>query len=86
MLTIEPGGQFALQGESQFYPVLRFMNTQLRLRPTRMARSRSLIGGYMPWADYYTYLSVRDEDQAQVDLPGVYYAFPAPCGRGSLIP
>ncbi len=34
-----------------------------------------LIGGYQPWPDYYYYLAVRSEDQAHVDLPGVYYAF-----------
>jgi hypothetical protein len=75
VLTIDPGGKFALQGESQFYPVLRFLNTQLRLHLEPDGSLKGLIGGYMPWADYYTYLSVRDEDQSQVDLPGVYYAF-----------
>ena len=75
VLTIEPGGPFALQGESQFYPVLRFVNTQLRLHLEPDGSLKGLLGGYTPWADYYTYLSVRDEDQAQVDLPGVYYAF-----------
>ncbi len=75
VLTIEPGGSFAMQGESQFYPVLRFTNTQLRLQLDPDGSLKGLIGGYTPWADYYTYLSVRDEDQSQVDLPGVYYAF-----------
>lgn len=75
VLTIDPGGSFALQGESQFYPVLRFTDTQLRLQLNADGSLRGLLGGYTPWADYYTYLSVRDEDQSQVDLPGVYYAF-----------
>lgn len=75
VLTIEPGGGFALQGESQFYPVLRFLNTQVRLHLDPDGSLKGIIGGYTPWADYYTYLSVRDEDQSQVDLPGVYYAF-----------
>ncbi len=75
VLTIEPGGKFALQGESQFYPVLRFLNTQVRLHLDSDGSLKGIIGGYTPWVDYYMYLSVRDEDQAQVDLPGVYYAF-----------
>lgn len=75
VLTIEPGGNFALQGESQFYAVLRFTNTQLRLNLEPDGSLKGILGGYTPWMDYYTYLSARDEDQSQVDLPGVYYAF-----------
>lgn len=74
ILTIEPGRSFAIQGESQFYPTLRFFNTQLRLQLNADGTLKGIIGGYTAWQDYYTYLSVRNEDQSQVDLPGVFYA------------
>lgn len=74
ILTIEPGGTFAMQGESQFYPALRFVNTQLRLQLNPDGSLKGIIGGYTAWQDYYTYLSVRNEDQSQVDTAGVYYA------------
>ena len=74
VLTIEPGN-LSLQGESQFYPILRFTHTQTRLKLNADGTLSGLIGGYQPWADYYAYLAVRSEDQSHVDLPGVYYAF-----------
>ena len=74
VLTIEPGN-FSMQGESQFFPILRFSHTQVRLKLNSDGTLKGLIGGYQPWVDYYQYLSVRSEDQSHVDLPGVYYAF-----------
>ena len=74
VLTIEPG-PLSLQGESQFYPILRFTHTQARLKLNADGSLSGLLGGYQPWADYYAYLAVRSEDQSHVDLPGVYYAF-----------
>lgn len=73
VLTIEPGN-FSMQGESQFYAVLRFINTQLRLKMNPNGTLAGLIGGYQPWMDYYYYLAIRGEDTGQVDMPGVYYA------------
>jgi hypothetical protein len=73
VLTIEPGN-FAMQGESQFYAVLRFAQTHLRLKSSADGSLSGLIGGYQPWADYYYYLAIRGEDTAQVDIAGVYYA------------
>lgn len=73
ILTIEPG-DFSIQGESQFYALLRFTNTQLRLRMHADGSASGIIGGYQPWKDYYTYLAIRGEGTAQVDLPAVYYA------------
>jgi hypothetical protein len=73
MLTIEPG-DFSMQGESQFYAVLRFQQTHLRLELKDDGTLTGIIGGYQPWLDYYYYLAVRSEGTAQVDVPGVYYA------------
>ncbi len=73
VLGIEPG-DFAMQGESQFYAVLRFAGTQLRLKLNPDGRLSGLIGGYQPWLDYYHYLAIRGEETGQVDMPGVYYA------------
>jgi hypothetical protein len=73
VLSIEPG-DFSMQGESQFYAVLRFSGTQLRLKMNPDGTLSGLIGGYQPWLDYYHYLSIRGEETGQVDMPGVYYA------------
>ena|SRR5579862_3137785 len=73
VITIEPG-DFAMQGESQFYAVLRFRQTHLRLKMNDDGTLAGIIGGYQPWLDYYYYLAVRSEVTAQVDVPGVYYA------------
>ena len=73
ILTIEPG-DFALQGESQFYAMLRFTETHLRLQMDPDGSLRGILGGYQPWRDYYHYLAIRGENDGQVDLPGVYYA------------
>ncbi len=73
VLTIEPG-DFYMQGESQFYALLRFKQTHLRLRMNPNGSLTGLIGGYQPWLDYYHYLAIRGEGTAQVDVPGVYYA------------
>ena len=72
-LTIEPG-DFYMQGESQFYAVLRFALTQLRLTMEPDGSLTGFIGGFQPWSDYYHYLAIRGENDGQVDLPGVYYA------------
>lgn len=73
VLSIDPG-DFAMQGESQFYAVLRFSKTQLRLKMNADGTLSGLIGGYQPWLDYYHYLAIRGEETGQVDMPGVYYA------------
>ena len=73
VLTIEPG-DFSMQGESQFYAVLRFTGTRLRLELADDGSASGIIGGYQPWRDYFHYLAIRGEDNAQVDLAGVYYA------------
>jgi hypothetical protein len=73
VLSIEPG-DFSMQGESQFYAVLRFARTQLRLKMNPDGTLSGLIGGYQPWLDYYHYLAIRGEETGQVDMPGVYYA------------
>ena len=73
ILTVEPG-DFSMQGESQFYAVLRFVNTHLRLTMEPDGSLHGIIGGYQPWRDYYHYLAVRGEVDGQVDLPGLYYA------------
>ncbi len=73
VLTIEPG-DFSIQGESQFYAILRFTGTRLRLEMADHGGASGIIGGYQPWRDYFHYLAIRGEENAQVDLPGVYYA------------
>ena len=73
VLTIEPG-DFSMQGESQFYAVLRFTNTHLRLRMNPNGTLSGIIGGYQPWRDFFHFLAVRGEESGQVDIPGVYYA------------
>jgi len=73
VLGIEPG-EFAMQGESQFYAVLRFTNTQLRLQTRADGSLAGLLGGYQPWLDYFYYLAIRGEETGQVDMAGVYYA------------
>jgi len=63
-----------MQGESQFYSVLRFTHTQLRLTMASDGSLTGFIGGYQPWRDYYHYLAIRGENDGQVNLPGVFYA------------
>jgi hypothetical protein len=73
VLTIEPG-PFFMQGESQFYAVLRFAQTHLRLKMNSNGSLSGIIGGYQPWLDYFHYISIRGEEDGEVDIPGVYYA------------
>jgi hypothetical protein len=73
VLSIDPG-PFSMQGESQFYAVLRFTQTHLRMKMAPDGSLSGFIGGYQPWMDYYRYLAIRGEDTAQVDIAGVYYA------------
>ena len=73
ILTVAPG-DFSMQGESQFYAILRFSGTRLRLELADDGSVAGIIGGYQPWRDYFRYLAIRGEENAQVDLPGVYYA------------
>ncbi len=73
VLTIEPGN-FFMQGESQFYALLRFTDTHLRLTLKPDGALRGFIGGYQPWLDYFHYLAIRGQEDSEVDLPGVYYA------------
>jgi len=73
IVTIEPG-DFSMQGESQFYAMLQFSNTQLRLRMNPDGTLSGYLGGYQPWIDFFHFLAVRGEESGQVDIPGVYYA------------
>jgi hypothetical protein len=73
IVTIEPG-DFFMQGESQFYAVLRLTKTQLRFKLNPNGTLSGHIGGYQPWLDYYHYLSIRGEGDGLVDLPGAYNA------------
>lgn len=73
VVTVEPG-DFFMQGESQFYAVLRFTKARLRIQLKPDGTAYGVIGGYQPWLDYYHYLSIRGEGDGLVDLPGVYYA------------
>jgi predicted lipoprotein with Yx(FWY)xxD motif len=73
VLTIEPG-DFYLQGESQFYPQLRFKQTHLRLEMMPDGRLRGFLGGYQPWLDYYHYLAILGEEPCECDLPAIYWA------------
>ena len=73
ILTIEPG-DFSMQGESQFYAILRLTQTHLRLQMRLDGSVIGFLGGYQPWADYYHWLAIRGEVDGQIDLPGVYYA------------
>ncbi len=73
VLTVEPGN-FFMQGESQFYALLRFSDTHLRLKMNADGTLAGVIGGYQPWLDYYHYVSIRGEEDSEVDIPGVYYA------------
>lgn len=73
ILTIEPG-DFSMQGESQFYAILRLSNTQLRLKMHPDGSLSGHIGGYQPWLDYFHYLAIRGEGTGQVNIAGVYYA------------
>lgn len=91
VLTIEPGN-FSMQGESQFYALLRFSNTHLRLSLNPDGTLRGFIGGYQPWLDYFQYLAIRGQEDSEVDLPGVYYAMkrladaePGPNGQNTAI-
>ena len=52
VLTIEPG-DFSMQGESQFYAILRFSGTRLRLELADNGSASGIIGGYQPWRDYF---------------------------------
>jgi hypothetical protein len=73
VVTIEPGN-FFMQGESQFYALLRFTNTHLRFTLNPDGSLHGFIGGYQPWLDYFHYLAIRGQEDSEVDLPGVYYA------------
>jgi hypothetical protein len=91
VLTIEPAN-FFMQGESQFYALLRFTDTHLRLTLKPDGALRGFIGGYQPWLDYFHYLAIRGQEDSEVDLPGVYYALkrladgvPDPSGQNTAI-
>jgi hypothetical protein len=73
VLTIEPGS-FFMQGESQFFALLRFTDAHLRLKLNDDGSLAGIIGGYQPWLDYYHYVSIRGDEDSEVDIPGVYYA------------
>lgn len=76
VLTLLPNdAELHLQGESQFFHVLRLLSARVRLQMLPDGSLKGILGGYQPWLDYYNYLAVRGEDQSHVDLPGVYYAF-----------
>ena len=73
VVTVEPG-EFFMQGESQFYALLRLNKAQLRVYLKPNGNVYAVLGGYQPWLDYYHYLAIRGEGDGLVDLPGVYNA------------
>jgi hypothetical protein len=73
VVTVGPGNLF-IQGESQFYAVLRLAQAQVRVYLKPDGNVYAVIGGYQPWLDYYHYLAIRGEGDGLVDLPGVYNA------------
>lgn len=74
VLTVEPG-ELTLPSESQYFPIVRLTQAKLRLKMNDDGSLSGVLGGYQPWMDYYYYVAVRSEEQAHVDLPGVYHAF-----------
>ena len=74
VLTIEPGN-FFMQGESQFFALLRFTDTHLRLKLNDDGSARwhhrrlSAVAGLLPLT-----CAIRGEEDSEVDIPGVYYA------------
>jgi hypothetical protein len=72
-ITVDPAN-FFMQGESQFYAVLRLTNAKVRLTLHPNGTVSGVLGGYQPWLDYYYYLAIRGENDGLVDLPGAYYA------------
>ena len=73
VVTVEPGN-FFMQGESQFYALLRLSKAQVRIYLKPDGTVYAVLGGYQPWLDYYHYLAIRGEGDGLVDLPGVYNA------------
>jgi hypothetical protein len=73
VVTVGPGNLF-IQGESQFYALLRLSQAQVRVYLKPDGNVYAVIGGYQPWLDYYHYLAIRGEGDGLVDLPGVYNA------------
>jgi hypothetical protein len=71
VVTVEPG-DFFMQGESQFYALLRLSKAQVRIYLQPDGTVYAVLGGYQPWLDYYHYLAIRGEGDGLVDLPGVY--------------
>lgn len=71
VVTLEPG-PFFMQGESQFYAVLRMSNMRARINLKPDGNLWAVLGGYQPWRDYYHYLAIRGEGDGLVDLPGAY--------------
>jgi hypothetical protein len=74
VVNLEPGN-FYMQGESQFYAVLRMSGMRGRIHLKDDGRIWMVLGGYQPWRDYYHYLAIRGEGDGLVDLPGVYNLF-----------
>lgn len=74
VVNLEPGN-FYMQGESQFYAVLRMTGMKGRIHLKEDGRIWMILGGYQPWRDYYHYLAIRGEGDGLVDLPGVYNLF-----------
>ena len=72
-ITVD-AANFFMQGESQFYAVLRLANAKVRLTLNPNGTVSGVLGGYQPWRDYYYYLAIRGENDGLVDLPGAYYA------------
>jgi hypothetical protein len=73
VVTVGPA-DFFMQGESQFYSVLRLSKARLRVYLKPDGNVYGVLGGYQPWLDYYHYLAIRGEGDGLVDLPGVYNA------------
>ncbi len=73
VVTVEADKLF-IQGESQFYAVLRMSQAKARVYLKPDGNIYGVVGGYQPWLDYYHYLAIRGEGDGLVDLPGVYNA------------
>jgi len=73
ILTVEPG-DFAMAGDSQWFPVLRLLQARVRFRIAPDGSFDGLIGGYQPFKDFFHFLAIRGEGLSQTNLPGVYYA------------
>src|SRR5262249_28447332 len=74
VLTLDGGTAGGWQGESQFFPSLRFSDTRMRLTMRPDGGVDGIVGGYQLWRDFFYFLAIRGEGTGQVELSGTYYA------------